>query len=113
MTRMPARRRAMARWHRCRGVLLPGLNTRSGHLNASRLDPPLNERKPMGESKMPLLAVIHLRIERLEPLTGSAVTEEGAALAFEGWMELINAISELLGSSGRPPTNDRQPPSGG
>jgi hypothetical protein len=40
---------------------------------------------------------IRLRIQRLEPLTGTASTDDGSELVFEGWMELIGAIAELLG----------------
>ncbi len=42
---------------------------------------------------------IRLRIRRSEPLTGTAATDRGVELAFEGWMELIGAIAELLGQS--------------
>jgi hypothetical protein len=41
--------------------------------------------------------VIRLRIQRLEPLLGIASTHDGSELVFEGWMELIGAIAELLG----------------
>jgi hypothetical protein len=41
--------------------------------------------------------VIRLRIQRLEPLLGTASTYDGSELDFEGWMELIGAIAELLG----------------
>lgn len=61
----------------------------------------------MSEVKGPLPAVIHILIDRAEPLAGTAAIEGGGALAFEGWMELINAVSELLGSPGRPPMDDR------
>ncbi len=42
---------------------------------------------------------IRLRLQQLEPLKGTAATEEGVDLAFEGWMELIGAIAEILGHS--------------
>ena len=41
---------------------------------------------------------IRIRVERTEPLSGSAVTE-GTARRFDGWMGLIGAIAELLGSA--------------
>jgi hypothetical protein len=41
--------------------------------------------------------VIRLQIQRLEPLLGTASTYDGSELVFEGWMELIGAIAELLG----------------
>jgi hypothetical protein len=40
---------------------------------------------------------IRLRIQRREPLLGTVGATEGSELAFEGWMELIGAIAELLG----------------
>ena len=44
---------------------------------------------------MPL--VIRVSIEQAEPLRGTATTEDGAPVAFEGWMEFLGAVSELLG----------------
>lgn len=41
--------------------------------------------------------VIRIRIQRLEPLTGTAAADDGAGVSFEGWMELIGALAELLG----------------
>ena len=61
----------------------------------------------MGVATRPLPTVIHVRIERAEPLAGTAATEKGATLAFEGWMELIRVISELLGSADPPPIGER------
>jgi hypothetical protein len=54
--------------------------------------------------------VIRLRIQRSEPLTGTAVTEDGSTVSFEGWMELIGAVAELLGSTGHPCIGDRNVP---
>jgi hypothetical protein len=53
--------------------------------------------------------LIRLRIRRLEPLTGTAATEDRADLAFEGWMQLIGAIAELLGSTDQVRTQHQQP----
>jgi hypothetical protein len=54
--------------------------------------------------------VIRIRIQRSEPLTGTAVTEDGSTVGFEGWMELIGAVAELLGSTDHPCTGDRNTP---
>jgi hypothetical protein len=34
-------------------------------------------------------------------LAGAAQTEDGVEVAFDGWMELIGAIAELLNTNGR------------
>ena len=41
--------------------------------------------------------VIRVSIEQVEPLRGTAAAEDGAPIAFEGWMEFLGAVSELLG----------------
>ncbi len=41
--------------------------------------------------------VIRVSIEQAEPLRGTAATEDGAPVAFNGWMEFLGAVSELLG----------------
>jgi hypothetical protein len=51
----------------------------------------------MSVSARPADMVIRLRIQRLEPLRGTAAADEGSELVFEGWMELIGAIAELVG----------------
>jgi hypothetical protein len=53
-------------------------------------------------------AVIRLRVLRLDPLTGTAVSETGAELGFEGWMELIGAVANLIGSPDRPDIVDQR-----
>ena len=47
-------------------------------------------------------AVIRIQVVRLDPLTGTAASEDGAELGFEGWMELIGAVANLIGSPDRP-----------
>jgi hypothetical protein len=51
----------------------------------------------MSVSARPADMVIRLRIRRVEPLRGTAAADEGSELVFEGWMELIGAIAELVG----------------
>jgi|SRR5215510_2367317 len=48
-------------------------------------------------------AVIRIRVLRVDPLTGIAVSEDGAERGFEGWMELIGAVANLIGSPDLPP----------
>jgi hypothetical protein len=47
------------------------------------------------------ISVIRVRILRLQPLAGTASTEDGAEFVFEGWMELIGAVANLIGSPHR------------
>lgn len=53
-------------------------------------------------------AVIRLRVLRLDPLTGIAASESGAELGFEGWMELIGVVANLIGSPDRPDIVDQR-----
>jgi hypothetical protein len=53
-------------------------------------------------------AVIRIRVQRLDPLTGIAASETGAEVGFEGWMELIGAVANLIGSPDRPDTMDQR-----
>lgn len=46
--------------------------------------------------------IVSLRIRRVEPLAGSATIEGRAPRAFDGWMELIGVVAELLGSPNGP-----------
>lgn len=43
---------------------------------------------------------IHISIETTEPLRGTAAGDEtGRRLEFDGWMGLIGAVAELLGTT--------------
>ncbi len=42
--------------------------------------------------------VIRISIDNKDPLTGSAVTDGRDPLRFEGWMELLRMIGELVGT---------------
>ena len=57
----------------------------------------------MGAEQRPPPAVIRLRIERAEPLAGTAETEGGAPLPFEGWLELLHVLATLSGAEGGSP----------
>ena len=71
----------------------------------------------MGAEQRPPPAVIRLRIERAEPLAGTAETEGGAPLPFEGWLELLHVLATLIrargGSPGEKPAAPQDPPSKG
>lgn len=41
--------------------------------------------------------VIRVSIEQTQPLKGTAATEDTAPVAFDGWMEFLGVVSELLG----------------
>jgi hypothetical protein len=49
--------------------------------------------------------LIRVWIERTQPLAGTAEREGAARVAFDGWLELLRAISELVG----PPAGDEGP----
>jgi hypothetical protein len=48
--------------------------------------------------------LIRIWIERTQPLAGTAEGEDTGPVAFDGWLELLRAIAELVG----PPAGDRQ-----
>ena len=50
----------------------------------------------------PATKVIHLWIEQGEPLSGTAADDEGPPVPFEGWVELLGVVSELIGAPARP-----------
>jgi hypothetical protein len=41
--------------------------------------------------------LIHIWVERTQPLAGTAAVEEAEPLRFEGWLELLGVLSELVG----------------
>jgi hypothetical protein len=40
--------------------------------------------------------LIRIRMERAQPLAGTAETEGTEPLAFDGWLELLRVLSELV-----------------
>ena len=40
--------------------------------------------------------LIRIWVERLEPLAGNAATEGSEPLRFDGWLELLRVVSELV-----------------
>jgi hypothetical protein len=44
--------------------------------------------------------LIRISIERTQPLAGAAATEGGEPVPFEGWLELLRVVSELVAAAG-------------
>jgi hypothetical protein len=42
---------------------------------------------------------IRISIEQPEPLIGTAATDEGVSLPFEGWLELLEVLFTLVDTS--------------
>lgn len=40
--------------------------------------------------------MIRVSVEQAEPLRGTAASEDEAPVAFEGWMEFLGVVAELL-----------------
>ena len=40
--------------------------------------------------------LIRVWIERADPLAGTAAVEDGEPLPFQGWLELLRVLSELV-----------------
>jgi hypothetical protein len=49
--------------------------------------------------------LIKIAIEKTQPLTGTASSEGKAPVTFAGWLELLRAVAELVGS----PTQSADP----
>ncbi len=62
----------------------------------------------MGIAGGSINVVIQIRVLQSEPLTGIATTKDGAELFFDGWMELIGAVANLIGSPDRPQLVDQR-----
>jgi hypothetical protein len=43
--------------------------------------------------------LIRIWVERPQPLAGSAVTEGSEPLRFEGWLELLAVVAELIAAA--------------
>ena len=52
--------------------------------------------------------LIRIRIERTQPLAGTAATQGSDPLRFEGWLELLRVISELVAAA--PPDDEDADP---
>jgi hypothetical protein len=43
--------------------------------------------------------LIHIRVENMQPLAGTAVAKGSDPLPFEGWLELLRVISGLVNAA--------------
>jgi hypothetical protein len=91
--------RAPIAWERWPGPSAPGLNTAAAGLNAHPADEGSARRRSRGaRSRAPWEAAVLIRlwIEGSQPLAGTAATEGGEPLRFDGWLELVRVVSELV-----------------
>jgi hypothetical protein len=78
------------------------LNNGAPRVNATREvnDPEGGGRGARSRSPWEEAAVlIHIWIERVQPLAGTAVTEGSEPLRFDGWLELLRVASELVAAA--------------
>jgi hypothetical protein len=52
--------------------------------------------------------LIRVRIEGTQPLVGTAVTKGSEPLRFDGWLELLRVVSELVAAAEEPAPEGRQ-----
>jgi catechol 2,3-dioxygenase-like lactoylglutathione lyase family enzyme len=92
--------RAPIAWERLHGPSAPGLNTGAPGLNAHPADEgSARRRSPGARSRHPWEAaavLIRLCIEGSQPLSGTAAAEGSEPLRFDGWLELLRVVSELV-----------------
>jgi hypothetical protein len=77
----------------------PGLNNGAVGLNATRPMTDPERRSRGGRSTRPWEAaavLIRVWIEGTQPLAGTAATEGSEPLPFDGWLELLRVLSELV-----------------
>jgi hypothetical protein len=43
--------------------------------------------------------LIRIMIERTQPVAGTAATDEAGPLRFDGWLELLRVVSELVAAA--------------
>jgi hypothetical protein len=43
--------------------------------------------------------LIRIQLEESDPPLGSACTEEGSPVGFQGWLELLRVLADMLGST--------------
>jgi hypothetical protein len=95
--------RAPIAWKRWPGPSAPGLHTGAPGLNA----PPAEEgparrsrRGARSRRRWEAAAVlIRLWIEGSQPLAGTAATQASEPLRFDGWLELVRVVSELVAAA--------------
>jgi hypothetical protein len=95
--------RAPIAWDADPGHRPPGLNTGAPGLNADPADEGSARRRSRGaRSRRPWEAaavLIRLWIEGSQPLAGTAATDGSEPLRFEGWLELLRVVSQLVAAA--------------
>jgi hypothetical protein len=95
--------RAPIAWNADPGHRPPGLNTGAPGLNAHLADEGSARRRSRGaRSRHPWEAaavLIRLWIDGSQPLAGTAATEGREPLRFDGWLELLRVVSELVATA--------------
>jgi hypothetical protein len=95
--------RAPITWNATPGHRPPGLNTGAHRLNAHLADEGSARRRSRGaRSRHPWEAatvLIRLWIQGSQPLAGTAATEGSEPLRFDGWLELLRVVSELVAAA--------------
>jgi hypothetical protein len=51
--------------------------------------------------------LIRISVESTQPFSGTATTEGAEPLHFDGWLELLRVISELVAAAPRRPASER------
>ena len=95
--------RAPIAWNADPGHRPPGLNTGAPGLNAHPADEgSARRRSRRAQSRRPRVAaavLIRLWIEGSQPPAGTAATEGSEPLRFDGWLELLRVVSELVAAA--------------
>ena len=95
--------RAPIAWERWPGPSVPGLNTGPPELNAHPVEEGSARRRSLGarsrHSWEAAAVLIRLWIESSQPLAGTAATEGSEPLRFDGWLELLRVVSELVAAA--------------
>jgi hypothetical protein len=95
--------RAPIAWDADPGARPPGLNAGAPGLNAHPADEGSARRRSRGARCRrpwePAAVLIRLWIQGSQPLAGTAATEGGEPLRFEGWLELLRVVSELVAAA--------------
>ena len=54
--------------------------------------------------------LINIAIEKTQPLTGTASSDGKAPVPFAGWLELLRAVAELVGTPNQSADDQEIPP---
>ena len=92
--------RAPIAWNAAPGHRPPGLNTGAPGLNAHPANGGSARRRSRRarsrRTRVAAAVLIRLWIEGSQPLAGTAATEGSEPLRFDGWLELLRVVSELV-----------------